>query len=284
MTNLKKSLAAGVAIACIGGGVAHAELIYAATQVDNNLISFDSANPGVLLASRGITGFQAGETVRSLDYANGQLYALGSSSRLYTIDPTTGAATVVGGQFGTLLNGTTFGMAYDMGAGQFRIVSDLDQSLMVTPLGVASVGSSLQYAVGDANASLNPVVNAVAYAGGTLWALDSSANILASLNPATGNLTTLGPLGVDISRYNGFSVSPGSGTAYVGSPATSGGLSADLWTLNPGTGQLTLVGHIGDAGDNYLLNGLAVVPEPSSAVLMGLAGLTMFAYVWRRRR
>jgi hypothetical protein len=70
---------------------AGAETIYAVTST-NLLLTFDSATPGTA-ASVAITGLQAGENVVGIDLrpATGQLYALGSTSRLYTINPGDGS-------------------------------------------------------------------------------------------------------------------------------------------------------------------------------------------------
>jgi len=264
-----------------------ADLVYVVDS-DHNLISFDSATPGTILSAHAITGLQGGDTVRAIDFsdANGNLYLLGSSSRLYTVNPNTGFADPVSaGPFSPILNGTTFGMAFNPASGQMQVVSDLNQSLRLdTALGTV-VGSdpNVHYAVGDINVGIDPTINGLAIGGGSVYALDSSLNLLARLNPATGDLTSIGPLGTDISRFNGFDISPVSGIAYVGSPAASGGLAADLWRLNTGSGQLTLVGHIGGASDNYLVQAMAVVPEPSTTAMMGLGGFAMLAYIWRRR-
>jgi hypothetical protein len=58
----------------------------------NQLVRFDSATPGTVVAVGAITGIQGGETILGIDFrpATGQLYALGSTSRLYTIDTATG--------------------------------------------------------------------------------------------------------------------------------------------------------------------------------------------------
>ena len=49
-----------------------------------------------------ISGMQPGEALLAIDFrpATGQLYGLGSTSRLYTIDSTSGAATAIGAGFG----------------------------------------------------------------------------------------------------------------------------------------------------------------------------------------
>ena len=62
----------------------------------NKLISFNNATPQKLCTSAAIAGLQAGENVLGIDTrpADGALYALGSTGRIYTIDPSTAAATL----------------------------------------------------------------------------------------------------------------------------------------------------------------------------------------------
>ena len=54
--------------------------------------------PATPLSVVAITGLQSGETALAIDVrpATGQLYLLGSSSRVYVVNPVTGAATAVG--------------------------------------------------------------------------------------------------------------------------------------------------------------------------------------------
>src|SRR4029453_7128246 len=62
----------------------------------NKLISFNNATPQKLCTSTAIGGLQAGENVLGIDTrpADGAVYALGSTGRIYTIDANTAAATV----------------------------------------------------------------------------------------------------------------------------------------------------------------------------------------------
>src|SRR3954463_12181569 len=55
----------------------------------NALVRFDTATPGTIISSTPITGLQSGESVLGIDFrpATGDLYALGSTSRLYIINP-----------------------------------------------------------------------------------------------------------------------------------------------------------------------------------------------------
>src|SRR5205823_1424681 len=65
---------------------------------NNTFGSFDSATPGTVTGLVTITGLQGGESLLAIDCrpATGQIYGLGSTNRLYTLNPLTGAATPVG--------------------------------------------------------------------------------------------------------------------------------------------------------------------------------------------
>jgi hypothetical protein len=236
------------------------ELMYAVTT-GNDLISFYSDAPGTILNARAINGLQGAEEIRGLTMGNGILYGLGSSSRLYTINPNTGTATQVGsGQFSTLLNGQAFGVA--VGPSGVQVVSDLGQSLLInTSTGVDTAQPSLVYAAGDPHFGQTPRIDAVAYiaTSGSWIAGDSHQNWFATLNPVTGNLNTIGPAGIDFSPLNGLSFSPTSGILYLAAPAASSDPAANLYTVNPATGAVTLVGLLGNPGDNILVRALVVV-------------------------
>jgi hypothetical protein len=230
--------------------------IFAITNT-NNLLRFGSASPGVVYGIVAVTGLQTGEIILGIDFrpANGQLYALGSTSRLYTIDPTTGAASVVSASpFATALSGTSFGFDINPVADRVRVVSDADQNLRLNPNNgaLAALDNPLAYAVGDPNAGANPNIVGAAYtntfAGATsttLYVLDSNLDILGIQNPPNnGTLNTAGPLGVDTSAEVGFDIAPRSGTALAS--LTVGG-SAQLYTINLTTGAASLIGPIGSA-------------------------------------
>jgi hypothetical protein len=255
-------------------GESSAAVLYGVSE-DNYLISMDSTIPGTFLASRPITGLQSSEKIVGLDYSStGTLYGLGDSSRLYTISVGTGQATAVGsGQFSPTLDGTAFG--FDNIPSGAAVISDLGQSLTIS----RATGAALT------NPWLLPLslhVSALAYASdsGFLYGIDSLANTLVTINQVTGTATTIGPLGIDCSRNNGFDISSESGVAYLATPAASSDPAANLYQVNLSTGAVTLVGLIGAPGDDVLVRGLTVVPEPASLSLLILGGLTML----RRKR
>ncbi len=276
------ALAGVVSFACVPAKAAH-ELIFA-VDVSDNLVTFYSDAPGSILSAYTITGLQLNEQIRGLDAWEGTLYGLGSASHLYTIDPATGAATQVGsGQFSPLLNGQTFGVD-NAGWNGLRVVSALGQNLLVDHgTGAATAGPNANYVLGDLYYGLSPRVDALAYDKytGNWFAADTSRNIIASFNPTTGGLSTIGPIGFDVARFNGMDISPDTGIMYVVSGATSSDTQGNLYIVDKLTGASSLVGLVGDVGDEVLYRAMTVAPEPSAVALLALGGLGL---LFARRR
>src|SRR3954467_9789549 len=106
----------------------------ATALASNTLFFFDTAAPDRTLAKVKVRGLARRESLVSIDYrpANGKLYGVGNSSRLYLIDPTTGNATTVdptGAPFAPPLAGTTFGIDFNPSTGFLRVVSDVDVNM-----------------------------------------------------------------------------------------------------------------------------------------------------------
>jgi dipeptidyl aminopeptidase/acylaminoacyl peptidase len=242
-----------------------------AVTTTNNLLTFSSATPGTLSATAAITGLQTGETVVGIDVrpATRQLYALGSTGRLYIVNPVTGAATLAS-TVSTALSGTAFGVDFNPVPDRLRVTSDADQNLRINvDTGAATVDTPLAYAAGDANAGQNPNVVGSAYTNNvagatttTLYGIDSNRDVLVTQNPPNdGTLNTVGALGVNTSDVAGFDIATGSGTAFAA--LNTGGGETGLYTINLTTGAATLVGQIGPAGTG-MVRGLTVVnPFPN---------------------
>ena len=225
-----------------------------AITTNNALLRFDSGAPGTILGTVAVSGLQTGENLLGIDFrpASGQLYGVGSTSRLYAIDLTSGVATQVGtSPFSASLIGTNFGFDFNPVVDRVRVVSDADQNLRLNPNngGLAATDLVLAYAVGDANVGANPNCVGVAYTNNfagatttTLYDIDSNLDILTIQNPPNnGTLNTIGPLGFDTSGSVGFDIAP-AGIAFA-SLSVSG--LAGLFTINLATGAATLVGSIG---------------------------------------
>ena len=137
------------------------------------LVSFNRAAPGTEVGAIGVVGLAAGETLVGIDYrpADSLLYALASSGKVYTVDPSTGVATLkstlkaAAGDDSpfTALAGTRFGVDFNPAADRLRVVSDTGQSLRINvDTGVAITDRNIALAGGSAQISASAYTNAFA--------------------------------------------------------------------------------------------------------------------------
>ncbi len=264
----------------VGAMNVNAVTLYGVTT-SNQLVSFDSATPANVTTIGTITGLQAGESILGIDFrpssigtatANsgiGLLYGLGSSSRLYTINPATGAATQVGAAGAFTLNGTDFGFDFNPVSDLIRVVSNTGQSLRINPNTGALIGTD-----GNLNPGPNNVTGAAYrnnFAGATtteLYVIDTFIDFLFTVNPPnSGTLVQQGPLGVDALNVNGFDIVSTVGQLDIGYAALTlqDGI-ARLFTINLVTGQATLIGIIDNGvplrGLSALIARPVVTPTP----------------------
>ncbi len=257
---------------------ANAEMVYGITDTQT-LVRFNSSTPGTIDSGVAISGLQQNEQLLGIDFrpANGQLYALGSFSNLYTVDINTGAATAVGSSFGTPLNGSSFGFDFNPTIDRIRVVSDADQNLVLNPNdGGATPVTSLFYATGDVNEGQNPNVVGSAYTNSVagamttqLYGIDTGLDILVTQANSAGTLETVGSLGEDLNDVLGFDISGFSGIAYA-SVEEQGLSRSTFWTIDLGTGAATMIGEIGGGA---VVTSIAVIPAPGAAGLFGLAAV-----------
>jgi hypothetical protein len=273
---------------------AQAELIYA-TTLQGTLISFDSASPNNILSGIAIQGLDSNEQVMGIDFrpATGELYALGSFSNLYTLDIGSGIATQVGGPnpFAPALNGSAFGFDFNPTVDRIRVTSNANQNLNVSPFdpnnavnGVLNQGT-LTYNAADANFGADPNITHSAYTNNfagatttTLYGIDAGLDTLVTQVAATGVLTTVGSLGLDIGELGGFDISGASGLAFAALLRADSSVS-ELYSINLATGSASLVGEIG--GGNIITSMTVIIPAPGSLALFAGAALGGRA---RRRR
>lgn len=220
----------------------------------NSLVRFNSSRASTILSTVSITGLQSGENLLGIDFrpATGQLFGLGSLSRIYTINTQTGEATLVGG-LTTPLVGTNFGFDFNPVPDRIRITSDLDQNLRANPNdGTNVVDGPLAYAVGDPNVGQNPNVVASGYTNSfagatatTLYDIDSNLGILAVQNPPNnGTLNTVGRLGVNVTGEAGLDINPGMNVA-LAALQVQGASNSSLYSINLTTGSAAIIGPIG---------------------------------------
>ncbi len=273
-----------------------AQMVYGVTE-DNRLISFDASNPTALLSNVPITGLQQpSELVLGIDFrpATGELYALGSSNRLYKLNPATGVATAVSSTpFSPALSGVEFGFDFNPVVDRIRVTSDTGQNLRLNPNtgAVVAVDGTLQYNSGDPNFGRRPTIVGSAYtnnfAGATstlLYNIDAGLDVLVIQNPPNaGGLITVGPLGMNVSTVLGFDIAT-FGTRNVGYVSmidlNRGDFRSWFGTIDLNTGMISPIAPIG--GVALRVRGLAVVPEPASMLALS-AGVLGWLAVRRRR-
>ncbi|MBC7789734.1 MAG: DUF4394 domain-containing protein [Anaerolineae bacterium] len=244
-----------------GTGSAFAGRTIYGIDATNNLIAFGALTPGTRISQVAITGLAAGETIVGIDFrpANDSLYAVSSTSRLYTLNTATGVATAVnGGALTVPLNGTSFGVGFNPVVDRLRIHTNTEQNLRVnqttTPPGV-TVDVPLAYEAVDPNFGADPSIVATAYTLSTrpaptstaLYGIDATLDILVELdNPNGGTLETVGPLTFNTTDDVGFDIAGDTDVAYASltASATPAGASR-LYTINLRNGLATIVGQIG---------------------------------------
>jgi hypothetical protein len=266
---MNRALAALLGLALVPA-VASAETVWISTA--NSIASFDNSTPGTVSTPLPVVGLAGGDTLVGIDFrpATGQLYALGSGGRLYTIDRTSGVATQVGTAPASL-TGTVFGFDFNPTVDRIRVVSNGGLNLRLHPDtgAVAATDTALAFAAGDVNAGDTPAVVGAAYTNNiagatttTLYDIDRTNNVLVTqVPPNNGVLNTVGSLGLTVpSGGVGFDISNRSGNAYLAVDAGSG---LALYTVTLSNGSVTPRGAIG--GDPEI-TGLAVAPSDGDCV------------------
>jgi hypothetical protein len=219
---------------------------YSISLMTNSLLIFNPLDLSVVPISKAIGGLANQEIIVGLDFRpfNGQLYALGNSSRIYTINTASGQATSIGmgTAFTPNLQGTTFGFDFNPTVDRIRVVSNTGQNLRLNPI-TGSVAA--QDATIKSNTS---IVTAAAYANNvatatstTLYVLDTKDNRLLIQNPPNdGVLVDVGPLGILVDNENGFDIGGKSANAYALLAVNS---STSLYRVNLTSGAATSLGN-----------------------------------------
>lgn len=234
-----------------------------ALTTNNTLLNFNPGTPNLINSARFISGLSTGESIIAIDFrpATGQLFGLSNTSRLYLINPSTGTALPVGSALSPTLNGNLAGFDFNPAVDRIRLVGGNGQNLRINPITGAVVGTdtNLVFAAGDVNASRTPNLTSVAYTNSsagvtatTLYGIDPTLDVLVlqgsvngtPVSPNTGQLTTVGPLGIDVTDVIGFDIIPGTNAAFA-TFTTQGGTASQLYSINLTTGAATAVGTFG---------------------------------------
>ena len=237
-----------------------------------------------------VTGLAVGDRFVGIDLRpkNNKIYGVTLSNKLYTVDELTGVASFVAALSAPVISpgqgyGIDFNPVADFGTGaSLRLVSSAGNNFAI------NAGTGV---VGNTASNIGTGFSAVSYSNSTplplaapastaLYYINSSTDTLSVAASAFNapTITTVGALGVDALKANGFEVL-GNGMAYAALNLDNGSLVTGLYSINLATGAATLVGNY-----NGTLSGLTIsaVPEPTSLALM-LAGLAGVGFLVRRR-
>lgn len=288
----KTALAASIAVmtaglmACGGGGgdaepapapippvtVAVGDTIV--LTVTGQLASFNRAAPGTLVGSVLVSGIGTNESLLGIDFrpADGQLYALSSAGRLYTIVPSTGVATLKStlkaatGDAFTALAGSEFGVDFNPVADRLRVVGSTGQNLRINvDTGDVITDGAIKPATGTASVTAAAYTNTFAGATSTaLYDIDAGTGLLHLQDPPNnGGLAAGVALGVTPGTVNGFDIDARNNTGYAA--LTVNGATA-LYTVNVGATTAAAT-RIGDIAVGQSVRGLALVQAAAPTAL-----------------
>jgi uncharacterized protein DUF4394 len=257
------------------------------------LVTFNRAAP-TLSTAVGVTGLQSGETILGIDVRPGgmnpgELYLLGSTGRLYTVNTTTGAATLKSSLSAdptdttspfTSLSGTEFGIDFNPVVDRLRIVSDTGQDLRVNvdtgatiTDGNLNVGGTVRMNVADAAYTKDFATTCRT----SLFYIDVSADkLFTTTDPNAGTLSEVGNLGIDASAVGGFEISTASDGSDTALAAFNVGSGTTLYSINLMTGAAASLGAITPLNSGETIRGITASPpstSPTNAV-GGVVALT----------
>lgn len=251
-----------------------------------SLVRFNAGQPQKVAVVGPVKGLQAGEHLVGIDFRvnRGVLFGLGSSGRIYTIDARSAEAKAVGGApLAIPLSGTEFGFDFNPTVDRIRIVSDTGQNLRAHPDTGAAVDGNpnqdgvqadgrLAFAAGDPNAGKSPRVVGAGYTYNkqndritTNFAIDAATGSLVmqgsregatpSVSPNTGQLFTVGSLGVAAFSRASFDISDVNNAAFA-AINHDGAARTRFYLVDLASGKATFIGTVG--GDR--LRGVAIEP------------------------
>jgi hypothetical protein len=280
-------LAAVVAVVALSGCASPLELasrketVYAVTD-QAELIRFNAGRPQVILERKPLLGLARGEQLVGIDFrvARGVLYGLTSGGRLCTIDlataalvPVTDGAAKAAESSRVALSGKRFAFDFNPAVDRVRVMSDAGQNLRLHPQtgAVVAADPAPAYAAEDPAFGKLPKIVAAAYtynkqdeklstnfaidaALGTLVIQGSRESVSPVVSPNTGQLFTIGTLGLGPIEDASFDIADIDNTALA---SLRVGGRTQLYVLDLTNGRARLLGLV-DAG--RALWGMAIAP------------------------
>jgi hypothetical protein len=274
---LDKGPAAAIELSTIGGGEALKGLalrqstgpVVVGLTPDNRLVRAAVSAPNTLLGTVGITGAGAGETMLGIDVrpSNGQLYALSSAGKLYTVDAQTGAATAKATLAAdpadttdpfTALAGTEVTIDFNPVADRLRVVSSTGQNLRINVDTGATTTDGVINRTPDAAVVFGAAyTNSVAGPATTsLFDLERNSNVLTRQEPPNnGTLVNVGALGVTWTGAAGFDIGGGDNGLPLVAGRTTGSGPFSLYQVNLLTGAASFFPRTATTAEQAAIGG-----------------------------
>ena len=224
----------------------------------NMLHTYRSGPPVSELGSVFIRGLKEGELMIAIDIrpATGVLYGVTNMSEIYTVNPSSGVATLVSqSPFTPAIEGSTVSFDFNPMLDRIQLITDKGQNMMISPVSgqVIHVG----FPMNNPSVELNSSAFSNNYSGtyGTvLYSIDAKGDNLFRQNPVNGSLSLVGSTGLDITGEGGFDISRSGvalGLFYASGLNTfSTGSIEDsqeayrLYSINLRTGKSTSLGKV----------------------------------------
>lgn len=218
---------------------------------NNVLVRFGSDQPTRIVVN-GIDG-----NLQCIDFrpANGLLYGLTDTDKIYTINPKTGSAKLQKTLSTSFNGGFQSGCDFNPVLDRLRVVGSNQQNFSVNvDDGTATSQTALAYISGDPNFGIEPNITAGAYtnsrigastpASTQLFDIDYDRDVLVLQDPPNGTLTTVGALGVNFAPIAGMDIltdTNGRNFAFAISGST-------LYSINLSTGAAAKLGNFPTRG------------------------------------
>lgn len=253
------------------------ERLWLVTQ-SQQLLQVNPSIPTQLLAQKALTGLADGEQIQGIDYrvAYGVLFALSNKGQLYTINTATGVLTAVGEPLASgTLHTAQYGFDFNPAADRIRVVNERGQNLRLHPEtgALAFTDPDLHYAASDRHAGVSPAIVAAAYTYNqqdakmtTNYAIDKALGTLVTqgsiegsepmISPNTGQLFTVGALGISRLQQVSFDISDLNNIALI-AVSTAAEAASTLYQIDLATGAAQKLGTL---ANGEALAGIAIEP------------------------
>lgn len=253
------------------------ERLWLVTQ-NQQLLQVNPTSPTQVLAQKPLTGLADGEQIQGIDYrvAYGVLFAISNNGQLYTINTATGALSAVGEPLASgTLQAAQYGFDFNPAADRIRVVNELGQNLRLHPEtgALAFTDPDLQYAASDRHAGASPAIVAAAYTYNqqdakitTNYAIDKALGTLVTqgsvegtepmVSPNTGQLFTVGALGISGLQQVSFDISDLNNIALI-AVSTATEAASTLYQIDLATGAAQKLGTL---ANGEALAGIAIEP------------------------